>query len=93
MKDYAKIPQKFITAVNGYFDKARKALFDDDDNEKIALWIKYAFKFLTPTAFAFIIAQKSLPLSTYPLGLSLIAAAGEDTLLFFIGTLIFAILN
>lgn len=93
MKDYAKIPQKFITAVNGYFDKARKALFEDDDNEKIALWIKYAFKFLTPTAFAFIIAQKSLPLSTYPLGLSLIAAAGEDTLLFFIGTLIFAILN
>ncbi len=91
MKDYAKISKKFVTVIMEYFDRARKTLFDEDDNEKMAIWIKYAVKFCTPVFFSFIISQKSLPLSTYPLGLSLIAAAGTDTLLFLIGTLIFAI--
>ncbi|MBE6679796.1 MAG: hypothetical protein E7598_04655 [Ruminococcaceae bacterium] len=91
MKDYVKIPKKFLSVIANYFDTLRKSLFDEEDNEKIARWIKYAVKLSTPVAFAFIIAQKVLPFYTYPLGFSLIAAAGNDTLLFFIGTLIFAI--
>ena len=82
MKDYAQIPKKFITALGGYFEK---------DNEKIAYIIKRMLSFAAPTLFALIVSQKSLPLSTYPLGLSLIAAASADTFLFFTGILIFAI--
>ncbi len=93
MKEYVKNPKKFAAAMGEYFDRVRKTLFDEDDNEKIALWIKYALKFATPTAFAFTVAQKSLPFATYPLGLALMAAAGSETLVFFIGTLIFAILS
>ncbi len=91
MKDYAKIPKKFMSIAHGYVSKIQKALFDQSDSEKIASWIKYALKIATPIMFSLIISQKSLPFSTYPLGLSLIAAAGADTLLFFIGTVIFAI--
>ena len=68
MKDYVKIPKQVAAVIIDYFDKFRKVLFDEDDNEKMAIWIKYAVKFSTPVLFAFIIAQKSLPLYTYPLG-------------------------
>ena len=83
MKEYVKNPKKFAAAMGEYFDRVRKTLFDEDDNEKIALWIKYALKFATPTAFAFTVAQKSLPFATYPLGLALMAAAGSETLVFY----------
>ena len=91
MKDYVKIPKKFIEKTSGYFEKLRKLLFDEGDTKKIALWITKGYAAIAPTVFSMILSQKSLPLSTYPLGLSLMAAAKGDTPFFFIGTLIFAI--
>lgn len=93
MKDYAQIPKKFASAVGGYFDKAKKAVLNEDDGKKIARFIKKLFVYGVPCVFSMIISQKSMLLSTYPLGISLIAAASSDTLLFFLGTVIFAILN
>ena len=69
----------------------RDFVLDKEDAERLAYWITKMFKGIVPTFFALIISQKSMPLFTYPLGLSLIAAAKKDTLFFFIGTLIFAI--
>ena len=91
MKDYVQLPKKFIEKTNGYFEKLRKSLFDEEDTKKIAIWISRGFAAIAPTVFSMLFAQKSLPLFTYPLGLALIASAKRDTLFFFIGTLIFAI--
>ncbi|MBQ8837418.1 MAG: SpoIIE family protein phosphatase [Clostridia bacterium] len=93
MKDYVQLPKKLFEKTSDYFEKMRKLLFDDGDTKKIAMWIAKGFAALAPTVFSMIIAQKSLPLSTYPFGLALIAAAKSDTLFFFIGTLIFAIFS
>ncbi len=93
MKDYVQIPKKLIEKTGNYFEKLREALFDEDDTKKIAYWITRGFAAVAPTVFSMIIGQKSFMLSTYPFGLSLIAAAKSDTLFFFIGTLIFAIVT
>ncbi len=85
--------KKFAVMAQDYFLKLTKTIFDQRDTEKIAFWIKKAFSAVSPTVLSFIISQKALPLSTYPLGIALIAAARGDTVFFFIGTMIFAILN
>lgn len=84
---------KKIAGIAGvYFSKIVRSMFDEGDTEKITSWIKKMFTAVSPITLSFIISQKSLPLSTYPLGLALMAAARGDTLYFFIGTMIFAIL-
>ena len=71
--------KKIFVNVSEYVDK------------KTVLFIRRVLSSLSPILFSLIIARKSIFLSAFPLGLSLIASARDDTLFFFIGTLIFAI--
>ena len=92
MKNFDAIPwRRFSGAVNGFVETVRKKTAEKKDPEQITLWIRRIVAALSPTVFAFLFAQKALPLSTYPLGLALTAAARGDTVFFFIGTMLFSI--
>lgn len=91
MKDYVEIPKKIFEKGADYFKELKKSLFAEDDVKKISYWIIKMLSAVAPVMFSMIVSQKPLPLSTYPLGLALIASAKRDTLFFLIGTLIFAI--
>ncbi len=85
--------RRFSTAVSGFAEGARRKIAERSDTEQIAKWIRRMFAALSPTVFSLILSQKAFPLSTYPLGLALIAAARGDTIFFFLGTLLFSLLG
>ena len=94
MKYFDAIPwRRFAGAMSGFAEAARKKVAEHSDTEQIAHWIRRIFAAVSPAVFSLILSQRALPLSTYPLGLALIAAARGDTVFFFLGTLLFSILG
>lgn len=85
--------QKIVSVLTNFFDRVKKNVMDEDDGEIMAKWIKKSILYASPIMFSFIISQKEMMMSTYPLGLILMSAARADTLLFFLGTMIFAIFS
>ncbi len=92
MKNFDAIPwRRFSGAVTGWFERAQKKIAEETDTEQISRLIRRIVSAVSPTVFSYILSGRALPLSTYPLGFALLAAAQGDTLFFFLGTLLFAV--
>ncbi len=53
--------------------------------------IKKGITLLSPLLFSLLISGGRMPLSTYPFGFSLLASSGADTLVFYLGCMLFAL--
>jgi len=93
MKDYGTLPQNRLTdALRRVWQKAKETM-QTEGKEGYIQYIRRALSLLCPVLFSCLLSSAKLPLSTYPLGFSLLAAAEGDTLLFFCGTLLFSLLR
>ncbi len=55
--------------------------------------LKKAASIFSPIIFSLIMASAKMPLSTYPLGFSLLSAAVKDTLFFYVGCMIYSLFS
>lgn len=86
MKDFQNTPYgRAAASVGGFFERARERLHKKSDGEIIAGWIRGFFSALSPALFCAVLSVKAMPLFTYPLGIALVAAAGDETLFFAFG--------
>ena len=65
-------------------------LKDFIENSKL---LNRAISFISPIIFSLLMASAKMPLSTYPLGFSLLAAGVKDTLFFYIGCTAFSVFS
>lgn len=93
MKDYEALPRKvFADAAVRTFRRAKEWM-EQQGGETYIKWVRRAAAAIAPIAFSLLLSGAKLPLSTYPLGFSLLAAAEGDTLFFYVGTLLFSIIS
>ena len=88
MKDQQILPQKYAEALavrlRGTLEHLRATRY--------GTWLRRGISVLTPILLSALVSSARFPFSTFPLGFSLLAAAREDTLLFYIGNLLFSLL-
>ncbi len=93
MKDQQTLPR------GGFRDFVRDAWtralrwYTEESSEAYARWIRRGAAALAPTLLCMLLSAARFPLSTYPLGLSLLSAAREDTIFFYIGCLLSTLLS
>lgn len=87
MKDQQALPQSRFAALGARL----RDLGDRIRERREGKWLVRAVKHGTPILLAALISAAKFPFATYPLGFSLLAAAREDTVHFYIGTLLFAL--
>lgn len=91
MKNFDTItPGRISDALQSAVLRVKEKMKEMTEAENISVYIGKILGAALPILFSFILSQKALPLSTYPLGLALIAAARGDTVFFFFGTLFFS---
>ena len=92
MKEYGAMPKKrFTDALSGVLERTKKWVEEEGSGTYIQ-WIRRIAAAVMPVGFSLLLTGAKFPLSTYPLGFALLAAAEGDTLFFFCGTLLFSLL-
>lgn len=91
MKDYGTLPKNRLTDLFGGILAKMKNHLEKEKNEGYIHHIRRAAALFAPLLFSALLSGAKLPLSTYPLGISLLAAARKNTLLFYGGTMLFSL--